>query len=528
MSGDARHTVRVDVHVLAIRDGKDGPEVLLSRRAGDVYATGLWHAPSGHLELETVVTAVVRETLEETGLVVDPADVRAAVTVHHRPPSGRPRVGFFFEVRRWQGTPRIMEPDKCDALGWFPFGALPEPMVAYCRAGLDAYVSGAPVALHFQDPDDPVAHDPHRDRLRLVPGAGSEGGSPGPGAAVRDFAERAVGRVAGWEDASWARENSRVWRVRGASGGEWFVKVHQNARFHRREVAALREWVPGLGGAGPRLVASDPGLHAIVVTAVPGRSLHGALPAGAEEGALFRAIGALLARVHASPVADPGADAAPVTAGSADATPARAAPAGPYDRMERFLDTARPLLAPGDEERVRSAVAAALKVPPLARLVTHGDLQLRNLLLAEDGTLRVIDFERSEPQPRVRDFVRILDCFDGRPDLADSFLVGYGRPLSDDERTHLIASTALDAVSGIAFGTRTGDPELVERGHRTLARLRAGTLWPRSDAPGDRNGPDLPARTPGPDQTPHTDRTPHTDHIARPRHPDTHQGGFPR
>ncbi|MER5893333.1 NUDIX domain-containing protein [Streptomyces sp. NPDC001876] len=99
MSG-GRHTVPVDVHLLAVRDGDRDPEVLLSRRADDVYASGLWHAPSGHVELETVVDAVVRKTLEETGLVVDAEDVRAAVTVHHRPPGGQARVGIFFEVRR--------------------------------------------------------------------------------------------------------------------------------------------------------------------------------------------------------------------------------------------------------------------------------------------------------------------------------------------------------------------------------------------------------------------------------------------
>ncbi|MEV7616118.1 hypothetical protein [Streptomyces sp. NPDC089799] len=41
MSGGARHTVPVDVHLVLRRDGEHGPEVLLSRRAGPVYASGL-------------------------------------------------------------------------------------------------------------------------------------------------------------------------------------------------------------------------------------------------------------------------------------------------------------------------------------------------------------------------------------------------------------------------------------------------------------------------------------------------------
>ncbi|MER8041730.1 NUDIX domain-containing protein [Streptomyces sp. NPDC094032] len=173
-----RHTEPLDVHLMALREGAAGDEVLLSRRAGGVYAAGMWHLPSGHLDgpHEDVVTAVVREAREETGLVVDPADVRAAFTVHHRAPSGSARVGFFFEVRRWRGTPRIREPEVCDGMAWFPLDALPQPIVAYCRAGLHAYRSGTRIAVHFQEPGDPVAYDPRVDRVRLVPG---EGGGPG-------------------------------------------------------------------------------------------------------------------------------------------------------------------------------------------------------------------------------------------------------------------------------------------------------------------------------------------------------------
>ncbi|MGW3404853.1 NUDIX hydrolase [Streptomyces zhihengii] len=175
----ARHTVPVDVHLLAVRTRSAGAEVLLSRRAGAVYAAGMWHAPSGHVDgaHEDVVTAVVRETLEETGLVVHPDDVRAAVAVHHRGPGGRARIGFFFEATRWTGTPRVREPQVCDAMDWFPLDALPAPMVAYCRAGIDAYRAGGGIAVHFQDPGDPIAHDPAHDPARDRPRA----------AAVRPF-----------------------------------------------------------------------------------------------------------------------------------------------------------------------------------------------------------------------------------------------------------------------------------------------------------------------------------------------------
>ncbi|WP_433549174.1 NUDIX hydrolase [Streptomyces sp. CA-294286] len=182
MSATQRHTEPLDVHLIAVRDGEAGPEVLLSRRAGNVYATGYWHLISGHLNgpWEHVVTALVREAQEEAGVVVDPADVRAAVTVHHRSPSGTARIGMFFEVTRWDGTPKVMEHQVCDAMGWFSFDALPEPMVAYCRAGLDAYRAGARMAVHFQEPGDPIAYDQSADRLALVPGGWSAAAHSGP------------------------------------------------------------------------------------------------------------------------------------------------------------------------------------------------------------------------------------------------------------------------------------------------------------------------------------------------------------
>ncbi|WP_445525419.1 phosphotransferase [Streptomyces cyslabdanicus] len=473
MSGGERHTEPVDVHLILRRESAAGPEILLSRRAGQVYAAGLWHLPSGHLDgpHEDVVAALVREAREETGVVIDPADARAAVTVHHRSPGGASRTGYFFEVRRWQGTARIAEPDVCDAMGWAPLDALPTGMVAYCRAGLDAYSAGARLAVHFQLPGDAVAFDSGTDRLRIVPDVTGRAFASRPDAAVVEFAERAVGRITEWTDASWARENSRVWRAQGIQGGTWYVKVHQNDKFHGREVRGLRTWAPALGAAAPRLVAADERLRAVVLTAVPGRPLHGALLTPRQERALFHRIGALARRIHQS-------------------SPPRPAPAGSgptIAKADRHLAGAQSHLKPGDEEFVRELVRQAENLQLLDWVETHGDFQLRNILYATetasedtacergdaDDLVAVIDFERSEPGPAVRDLVRLSDAWDGRPDLFEAFLSGYGRHLTAAEEARLVIDTALDAVSGIAYGTAHGDPELIERGRRTLTRLRA-------------------------------------------------------
>ncbi|MEV0963688.1 methyltransferase domain-containing protein [Streptomyces sp. NPDC049910] len=154
----ARHSEVVDVHLVLRRGG----DVLLARRAGTGYADGLWHAPSGHVEDgEDVRAAMVREAYEEIGVAFAPEDLRVALVMQHRGPGDPPRTGWFFEaVHGKGGEPYNREPHKCSELAWHPLAALPEDMVAYSRAGFEAYRRGERFVLHWHEDDDPVGHDP--------------------------------------------------------------------------------------------------------------------------------------------------------------------------------------------------------------------------------------------------------------------------------------------------------------------------------------------------------------------------------
>ncbi|MFI6692789.1 methyltransferase domain-containing protein [Streptomyces sp. NPDC050433] len=171
-----RHTEVVDVHLILRR----GDEVLLARRSGTGYADDLLNTPAGHVEDgEDVRAAMIREAAEEVGAVLDPEDLRTALVMHHRGPGGRPRTGWFFEVRYdaehapWE--PYNREPEKCSGLSWHPLAALPDDMVAYCRAGLEAYRAGERFVLHWHEDTDPIAHDP-AGISRAVPLARTERG----------------------------------------------------------------------------------------------------------------------------------------------------------------------------------------------------------------------------------------------------------------------------------------------------------------------------------------------------------------
>ncbi|MFF4429797.1 phosphotransferase [Streptomyces sp. NPDC001513] len=111
---------------------------------------------------------------------------------------------------------------------------------------------------------------------------------------------------------SWAREERRAWRADGAEDGEWYVKIHQNDRFHRREVDALRNWLFVLGASAPRLATSDAQLRAVVLTGVGGRSLHGAVYPPEQQRRIFRRIGQLAAVIHDSAPPRPAAESPPL------------------------------------------------------------------------------------------------------------------------------------------------------------------------------------------------------------------------
>ncbi|MFH8481468.1 methyltransferase domain-containing protein [Streptomyces sp. NPDC018055] len=172
-----RHTEVVDVHLILRR----GPDVLLARRAGTGYADGLLHMPSGHAEDgEDVREAMIREAAEEIGVALDPDEVRVALVMQHRGPGGGARMGWFF-VAEYDADhpPRNAEPEKCSELDWFPLDALPDDMVAYCRAGLDGYRAGEHFMIHWHEDGDPVAHRPDGPRRAVaLPPATSSCGCP--------------------------------------------------------------------------------------------------------------------------------------------------------------------------------------------------------------------------------------------------------------------------------------------------------------------------------------------------------------
>ncbi|WP_205519173.1 NUDIX hydrolase [Streptomyces olivoreticuli] len=141
-----RYRLVVDVMVLMVRD--DG-RVLLLRRAGKVYASGLLCPPGGHLEEgEPVTQGALREVAEEVGVTIAPADLEFWHVIHHRSPEGEGRMGMVFTAQHWTGTPSIREPEKCSQLVWADPARPPADCVPYTAAILKQFCGGALLSEH--------------------------------------------------------------------------------------------------------------------------------------------------------------------------------------------------------------------------------------------------------------------------------------------------------------------------------------------------------------------------------------------
>ena len=131
-----RTKLPVVAHVFLQRDG----EILLARRHGTGFEDGRYGPVGGHLDGgEPATAAAVRECHEETGVDIDPADLRFLGVVHYASPTGE-GVDFFFACSRWTGDPHPVA--DCDELRWYPPDDLPADVIPFVRRAIEHHLLG--------------------------------------------------------------------------------------------------------------------------------------------------------------------------------------------------------------------------------------------------------------------------------------------------------------------------------------------------------------------------------------------------
>ena len=115
--------VRVGVATVILKDNC----ILLGERIGS-HGAHTWATPGGHLELgESIEECAKRETLEETGLVVN-SITKLGFTNDIFEKENKHYVTLFVIASCDESEPQIMEPDKCKQWKWCKLDEVPEPL----------------------------------------------------------------------------------------------------------------------------------------------------------------------------------------------------------------------------------------------------------------------------------------------------------------------------------------------------------------------------------------------------------------
>ena len=105
------------------------------------HGEGTWCPPGGHLEYgESFEQAAVRETKEETGILIDETQTTiAGVTNDFFAESGKHYITIHLIVKNIESKPQVCEPEKCAEWQWFPLEKLPEKLFLPAKHFLETF-----------------------------------------------------------------------------------------------------------------------------------------------------------------------------------------------------------------------------------------------------------------------------------------------------------------------------------------------------------------------------------------------------
>jgi 8-oxo-dGTP diphosphatase len=130
----------IGVSVGAMIINEEGKVLLCKRSKNARNETGCWEIPGGEVEFgEKLTDAIHREMGEE--LDIDITLIQQLPAADHIILSeGQHWVPTTFLAKlKGKKLPRIMEPTKCDAIGWFSFDNPPSPLTVITKIDIAWY-----------------------------------------------------------------------------------------------------------------------------------------------------------------------------------------------------------------------------------------------------------------------------------------------------------------------------------------------------------------------------------------------------
>lgn len=93
-------------------------------------------------DYEFAKKALIRESFEESGIVLEKKDLHLVHTLHKKKDAAT-RIVLYFKAIRWSGELKTGEPDKFKDVAWFDIEALPSGMSATVKHVLKHYQRGS-------------------------------------------------------------------------------------------------------------------------------------------------------------------------------------------------------------------------------------------------------------------------------------------------------------------------------------------------------------------------------------------------
>ncbi len=134
----------VGVGVMILKDNK----ILLGLRHYDknkadseLHGENTWMMPGGKVDFgEKLADTAVREIKEETSLKIKKEDLKLFSVSDDIIPDDAHFVTIGFLCEKFEGEPKVMEPDEIIKWQWFPFDSMPENMFFPSQRMLENYL----------------------------------------------------------------------------------------------------------------------------------------------------------------------------------------------------------------------------------------------------------------------------------------------------------------------------------------------------------------------------------------------------
>ncbi|HJO94453.1 MAG TPA: NUDIX hydrolase [Victivallales bacterium] len=115
-------------------------KILIGKRKGS--HAQYYSIPGGHLELgETFEEAAIKEIKEETSLkLINPKVISVINDLETYRSEGKHYISICMLATEYRGTPKVMEPDKCEGWQWCDPNKLPTPHFEASRQTIQCYL----------------------------------------------------------------------------------------------------------------------------------------------------------------------------------------------------------------------------------------------------------------------------------------------------------------------------------------------------------------------------------------------------